>query len=95
MVAEDGGTQLQVPLLFDENKSYESSKNEIQIWKLVIKLDQKKQALAVALSLTGRARTIALEIHAEDLNEDNRLTTLLQKLDTVHLKEEKDREYDA
>ncbi|KAI4883225.1 hypothetical protein NFI96_020267, partial [Prochilodus magdalenae] len=85
-----------VPPPFDENKSdYESWKNEIKIWKLVTELDQKKQALAVALSLTGRARTIALEISADDLNKDNGLTTLLQKLDTVYLKEEKDRQYDA
>ncbi|KAG9283062.1 hypothetical protein AMEX_G1791 [Astyanax mexicanus] len=85
-----------VPPPFDENKSdYESWKNEIKIWKLVTELDQRKQALAVTLSLTGKARTIALEISAEDLNKDNGLTTLLQKLDTVYLKEEKDRQYDA
>lgn len=63
-----------MPPLFDENKSNESWKNEIQIWKLVTELDQRKRALAVALSLTGRARTIALEIPADDLNEDNGLT---------------------
>lgn len=84
-----------VPPLFDETKSYESWKNEIQIWKLVTELDQRKRALAVALSLTGRARTIALEMPADDLNKDNGLTTLLQKLDTVYLKEEKPRQYDA
>ncbi|KAI4873784.1 hypothetical protein NFI96_002219, partial [Prochilodus magdalenae] len=84
-----------VPPPFDEKSDYESWKNEIKIWKLVTELDQKKQALAVALSLTGRARTIALEISADDLNKDNGLTTLLQKLDTVYLKEEKDRQYDA
>ncbi|XP_062409954.1 uncharacterized protein LOC134100639 [Sardina pilchardus] len=84
-----------VPPLFDEKKSYESWKNEVEIWKLVTELDKNKQALAVALSLSGRARNAALEIAAADLNKDNGLTTLLHKLDTVFLKEEKDRQYDA
>ena len=76
-----------VPPLFDERKSYESCK--------ITKLDAKKLALAVALSLTGRARNAALEVAAVDLNKENGLTTLLQKLDTVFLKEEKDRQYEA
>ena len=84
-----------IPPLFDEKKSYESWKNEVEIWKLVTELDVKKQALAVALSLTGRARNTALEVAAVDLNKENGLATLLHKLDTVFLKEEKDHQYDA
>ena len=80
-----------VPPAFDEKKSYESWKNEVEIWRLVTDLDKKKQALAVSLSLTGRVRDSALEIAAGDLNKDDRMTTLLKKLDSVFLKEEKDR----
>ena len=84
-----------VPPAFDEKKSYESWKNEVEIWRLVTDLDKKKQALAVALSLPGRARDSALEIAAGDLNKDDGMTTLLTKLDSVFLKEEKDRQYEA
>ena len=84
-----------IPPFFDEKKSYESWKNEVEIWKLVTELDAKKQALALALSLTGRARNTALEVAAVDLNKENGLATLLHKLDTMFLKEEKDRQYDA
>ncbi len=84
-----------VPPSFDEKKSYESWKNEVEIWRLVTALDKKKQALAVALSLTGRARDSALEISAVDLNTDDGMTTLLTKLDSVFLKDQKDRQYEA
>lgn len=84
-----------VPPPFDEKTSYESWKNEIEIWRLVTDLDKKKQALAVTLSLSGRARESALEIAAEHLNVDTGMSVLLDKLDSVFLKEEKDRQYEA
>lgn len=58
-------------------------------------LDKKKQALAVALGLEGRARESALEISAGDLHKDEGMETLLAKLDAVFLREEKDRAYEA
>ena len=84
-----------VPPAFDEKKSYKSSKNEVEIWRLVTDLDKKKQALAVALLLTRRARDSRKEIAAGDFNKDDGMTTLLMKLDSVFLKEEKDRQYEA
>ncbi|KAK7907197.1 hypothetical protein WMY93_015809 [Mugilogobius chulae] len=84
-----------IPPPFDEKTSYETWKNEIEIWRLVTDLDKKKQALAVTLSLAGRARESALEIPAGDLNADTGMATLLTKLDSVFLKEEKDRQYEA
>ena len=73
---------------FDEKTSYESWKNEIAIWRLVTELDEKKQALAVTLSLKGRAKASALEIAAGDLNSDPGMTALMTKLDLVFLKED-------
>lgn len=58
-------------------------------------MDNKKQALAVTLSLIGRVKESVLEIAANDLNADNGMATLLTKLDSVFLKEEKDRQYEA
>lgn len=84
-----------VPPKFDEARPYECWKNEVSIWRLVTDLDKKKQALAVALGLEGRARETALEIPAADLNKDDGMETLLAKLDAVFLREEKDRAYEA
>ncbi|XP_014051020.1 uncharacterized protein isoform X1 [Salmo salar] len=84
-----------VPPRFDEKRSYESWKNELGIWTRVTNLDAKKQALAVVLSLEGRARDTALEISVEDLNNDDGMGTLIRALDSVFLKEEKDAAYEA
>jgi hypothetical protein len=64
---------------------------KVGIWTQVTNLDEKKQALAMLLSLEGRARDTALEISVEDLNKDDGVGTLIRTLDSVCLKEEKDR----
>lgn len=53
-------------------------------------LDKKKQTLAVAVGLKGRAREIALEISLNDLNKDDGMETLQTKLDVAFLRKEKD-----
>lgn len=93
LVADDGCCKLQGP---------------ISVWwkEVVWKLEKlggnvdachwtgkKKQALAVTLSLTGRARDAALKISVDDLN-NNGMKTILETLDTVYEKE-KDCQYDA
>ena len=84
-----------VPPGFDEGKPYESWKNEIEIWSRVTELAKKKQALAVVLALSGSARETAMEIPVDDLNKDDGMTTLIAKLDSMFLKEEKDQVYEA
>ncbi|XP_061906336.1 uncharacterized protein LOC133659674 [Entelurus aequoreus] len=84
-----------VPPKFDETRPYECWKNEVNIWARVTELDKKKQALAVALGLEGRAKDIAMEIPADDLDKDTGMATLLAKLDGVFQQEEKDRAYEA
>ncbi|XP_039900576.1 uncharacterized protein LOC120741662 [Simochromis diagramma] len=84
-----------VPPKLDEARPYECWKNEVNIWRRVTELDKKKQALAVALGLEGRARETAMEIPAEDLDKDDGMEILLAKLDAVFQREEKDRAYEA
>jgi len=88
-------TNYRLPPGLDEKKSFEKWKNEVEIWSRVTDLVKKKQALAVALSLTGRARDTALEIPADDLDKDDGMTILIRELDKVFLREEKDRAYEA
>ena len=84
-----------VPPSFDEGKPFESWKNEDSIWTRVTELEKSKQALAVVLALSGRAREAAMEIPVDDLNKDSGMKTLLAKLDNLFLKEEKDLIYEA
>lgn len=96
LVAEDGlkmAANYSVPPKFDEARPYECWNNEVNIWRRVTELDIRKQALAVALGLEGRAKEIAMEIPAEDLDNDNGMDTLFMKLDGVF--EEKGCAYDV
>ena len=83
------------PPRFDESTGYDTWKNEIKIWELVTDLDKKKQALAITLTLTGKAKVAALSIKAEDLNKEDGMKTLFKVLDEVFLKERKDSAYEA
>ena len=81
--------------LKSEEDCYERRKNELEMWQLVTDLEKKKQALAVTLSLTGKAREAALNIKSEDLNSDEGMKTLIQTLDKWFLQEAIDSAYDA
>ena len=63
------------------------------MWHLVTDLDQKKQALAVTLCLSRRAREASLETKAEELNTNDGMKILLTKLDSVFQKDPKDLAY--
>ena len=82
------------PILSDE-KGYDLWRNEISMWKLVTDLDQKKQVLTVILCLSRRAREAALEIKAEELNNNDGMEILLTKLDSVFQKDSIDLVYEA
>lgn len=84
-----------IPPKFDDKVTYETWRNEIKMWTLVTDLDPKKQALAVALSLTGRTRETALELKAEDLNNEDGMDILLNALDVVYKKDIIDSAYEA
>lgn len=83
------------PPKFDDKTSYETWSNEIKIWECMTDLDVKKRALAVTLSLTGKARETAVSIAVEKLNDDNGMKTLITELDKVFKKEDKDLAYEA
>ena len=45
------------PLILDGSKTYETWKVEIGVWERRTDVPKNKRALAVALSLTGKARS--------------------------------------
>lgn len=75
--------------------TYETWKNEIEVWKLVTDLDANKHALAVSLSLKGNARDVAMEITAADLAKETGMETLIASLDKVFKRDDKDKAYEA
>jgi hypothetical protein len=75
--------------------TYETWKNKIEMWKLVTDLKSDKQALAVSLSLTGNAREVAMEVAAADLAKEVGMKTLIENLDKVFLRYDKDKAYEA
>ena len=82
-----------IPPTFSEESNYGVWKNEVDIWRLVTDLDKKKQALAVALRLSGKPREVALEIPSGSLNADDGMTVLINTLDSVFLTDEHDNSY--
>ena len=58
-------------------------------------LTASKQALAIHLSLSGRARNASSEISLTDLEKENGVDNLLKKLDTIFLPEIGHRQFKA
>ena len=83
------------PPKLEADMPYESWKNELEVWQLVTDLDKNKRALAVTLTLTGRAQEADLEVPAKDINTDGGMVTLFAALDKVFQKEKIDSMYEA
>ena len=84
------------PPMFDQKTmTYESWKNEVEVWRLVTELKPEKQALAVALSLTGNVRETAMELPAENLADKDGMKKLIEHLDKVFLRDDRDKAYEA
>ena len=70
-----------------EDLNYEAWKKNIRMWCRLTDLTASKQALAVHLSLSGRARNAFSEISLTDLEKENGVDNLLKKLDKIFLPE--------
>ena len=83
------------PPSLEKEKGYSQWKNEVQMWNLVTELDKKKRGLALALSLQGKPREVALEINPASLNVDDGVEILIAELDKLFEKDKKDQTYSA
>ena len=81
------------PPAFTDGKSYETWKNEIHMWQSLTELAKDKQALAISLSLSGRARDAAMEMDLADLSTDDGVDKLLTELDKLFLRNKVDLAY--
>ena len=76
------------PPIFKENEmDYEEWKKDIGLWTLLTDLPKAKMAIAIHLSLNGRARKASSELTANELKADDGTKTLLEKLDRVFLQD--------
>ena len=103
LVAERRGTSgtkmadklFRLPTLSDDGANYESWKKDIDLWCLASSLSGKKQAIAIHLSLSGKARIATSEIdlsHAPDAEAVNKIK---DKLDSIFLPEKGIRQFNA
>ena len=76
-------TSYKVPPGWPDDKTFDQWENEDKMWRCVTDLDAKQQAVAIALTLSGRKREVASEISLSELNADNGLNKLLAKLKEV------------
>ena len=83
-------TSFKTPPVWGPEQPFHIWKNEVDVWKLLTDLPVAKQALAVALSLDGRRREVAMEVSAAVMATDTGMTTLLEKLETVFAKDSVD-----
>lgn len=83
------------PPKLDNELHYETWKRDIAIWCELTDLPEEKRALAIHLSLSGRARTASSEIPVEDLKKNSGVQTLLKKLDTLFLPDKGRRQFAA
>ena len=67
----------------------------MELWQLVTDLAKTKQGPAVALSLHGRKREVAMEVSIDEPNADTGLPTLLAKLEKAFAKEGADQAFEA
>ena len=57
----------------------------MKFWEIATPIDKKKRAPTVFLSLTGKAREAILEMDPDELNADNGMKLLYERLDTLFL----------
>ncbi len=73
------------PPALTSEKEYEQWKRDLEIWQKLTNVAPEKQALAVHLTLTGKAREVSSEIDVKDLTSVKGIETLLQRLDSVFM----------
>ena len=87
-------TNCKIPVL-SKDVAYDTWRREISLWQRVTELTKKKQAMAVALSLSGKYREVATSISTDDLDSDNGTTELLKVMDENFKKESLDTAYET
>ena len=76
-------TSFKNPPAFNEGDDYDVWKRDIELWTKLTELKPEKQAIAVHLSLNGKARQASSELKVSELDSVAGIKTLMTKLDKV------------
>ena len=80
-------TTMKMPPLLEDEDAYEVWKEDLQTWCDFTDISAEKHALAVHLTLTGRARAASQQVPREDLKKSTGVKTLLANLNSEFLVE--------
>ena len=83
-------TSFKTPPIWVDDQPFHAWKNEVSMWEKLTDLPKEKQGLAVALSLTGRKREVAMELAPDVLGAQNGLVDLMNELASVFGKDSVD-----
>ena len=86
-------TSYKNPPTLTDDKAHQTWKNEVRMCATVTELAKSKMGVAVALSLSGKARDAAVDIDVTVLNAHDGLDRLLLELDRLFEKEKVDLQY--
>ena len=76
-----------VPSLLSDTPQYTDWKKKVKICASFTTLEKKKQGAAILLTLKGPAEEAVLEIDEEQINHDDGMKNVLEKLDKLYLKD--------
>ena len=82
-----------VPPSLNDDSEYESWKRDIDIWSRLTSLPATKMALAIHLSLKGKARSASSELTVAELSADDGVKKLIAKLDGIFLQDKGSRQF--
>ena len=83
------------PPTLNKNESYENWEKAVKLWQLVTEIPKIKQGAAMVLALSGKDRDVALELSMEELNTDNGVENILNKLGKIYKKDSVDTAYET
>ena len=83
------------PPLLNSNTSFENWEKLLKLWTLTTDVPKKNQGPAIVLSLEGKALECVLELDVNDINSENGVDRILEKLGTIYKKDSVDTAYEA
>lgn len=84
-------SSLVLPPQLSNGGSYETFKKELDIWKLLKSCSDEEQGPIVFRTLSGKAKSAALELTAAEIGATDGLSKILLKLDALYLPEDNQR----
>ena len=84
-----------VPPLLKNSASYNDWKKMVTVWKSFTPLEKNKQGGAILMTLEGAAQDTVLELEAADINSDEGIDKVIEKLDKLYTKDETLEKFEA